>query len=105
MMKILRNILWGVVIFNAVSVIAFWLPPGRAYYMPEFLTDISMWLMAYAIFAFTLVSALSAAASLMLIVYSKIKKYRIEKNYIVLLILFLLSVPLGWFLFNAAMSV
>ena len=104
-MKILRNILWGVVIFNVISVISFWLPPGRAYYMPGFLMNISMWLFMYAIWALSIVNAMGAVATLMLIIYSKIKNYPIEKNYIILLILFLLGILFGWFLFNMAMSV
>ena len=104
-MKILRNILWGIVGFNVISVIAFWLPPGRAYYMPKFLLSISRWLTTYATFALSIISIVGAAAAFVLIKYSKIKKSSIEKNYSILLILFLLGIPFGFLVFAAAMSV
>ena len=104
-MKILRNILWGIVVFNVIAVISFWLPPGQAYYMPEFLLHISMWLLFYTIFAFSIINIVGAAVALTLIIYGKIKKYVIEKNHIVLLILFLLGIPFGFYMFAVAMSV
>lgn len=104
-MKIFRNILWGVVIFNVIAVTAFLLPPGRAYYMPEFLMHISMWLTFYTIFVLSIINFVGAVSALALIIYGKTKKYVIEKNYIVLLILFLLGIPFGFLMYAAAMSV
>ena len=104
-MKILRNILWGLVIFNVISVIVSCLPAGRVYSMPEFLMHILMWFKFYTIFALSIVNIVGAAVTLLLLIYGKIKNCAIGKNYMVLLILFLLGIPFGFLVFAAAMSV
>lgn len=104
-MKILRNILWAAVLLNLVLLIAFILPPGRVYYMPELLVVLTSVLTLCAIFGIFPISACCAAGTLFMLIYKKLKKYPIEINNIILLFIHLIGIPLGRFVFLAAMSI
>jgi len=104
-MKIFNKVLWGLAIFNIVSVILSLLPPGRAYYMPEFLAEFTMLFVVYVISGLGISGIIGTIGALGLMIYEKVNGYDIEKNQICLLVMFILTIPLGWFLFNAFMSV
>lgn len=103
-MKKIRNILWGLMGFNAISILCFMLPPGRYYYMPKFLANITIFLDAYCIFIMSFLGIIGAITTLLLII-KQIRQKKLEKNMIILFTLFVLTIPLGKFLFDAAMSV
>lgn len=103
-MKKIRNILWGLVGFNAISVLCFWLPPGRYYYMPKILADITICLSSYCTWIMPFLGIIGAIITLLLII-KQIRQKKLEKNMIILFMLFLLTIPLGKFLLDVAMSV
>lgn len=102
---ILDVISFTIIIFNVVSVFCFFLPPGRAYYMPEWLMEFTGVLTEYAYFGGM---GISGIIGIILNVVSIIYKLRTKesiKNNIVYLLLFVLTIPWAWLLFQAAMSV
>ena len=102
---ILDVISFSVVILNVVSVFCFFLPPGRAYYMPEFLVRFTMLLTAYAFWGgLAITGILGFVLNIISIFYKKEKDMSIRNN-VVYIILFILTIPLAWLLFNMAMSV
>ena len=103
--KIIRNILWGLIGFNAITVLCFILPPGRVYYMPEILAYISAYLAGYSMFGMFFSGIISAVVTTVLFVIRLKKEKIFEKNMIILFILFVLTIPLGIFLLEAGMSV
>ena len=103
--KIIRNILWGLIGFNAITVLCFILPPGRVYYMPEILAYISAYLTGYCIFGMFYSGIIGAVITAVLFAIRMKKQKIFEKNMIVLFILFVLTIPLGKLLFEIGMSV
>ena len=103
--KIIRNILWGLIGFNIVAVLGFILPPGRAYYMSESLVDISIFLMEYCMFGMFFSGIIGSIITCVLLVIKRKKQKIFEKNMIILFILFVLTIPFGKLLFEIAMSV
>ena len=103
--KILRNILWAAVLLNLILLIAFILPPGRAYYMPRLLVSLTSVLTGCAIFGIFPISVCCAAGTLFMLIYKKLKNYPIDIYNIILLFIHLISIPLGRSVFLAAMSI
>lgn len=93
-----------IITFNAISVVSFWLPPGRAYYMPELLMEISMILSAYSVFGLGISGVVGCILNLISIIYKKRKSINVTNN-IIYIILFVLTIPLAYFLYNVALSV
>lgn len=102
---VLDVISFSVAVLNAFSVFCFFLPPGLAYHMPEFLVRSTMILAAYAFRGGLAVSGiLGFVLNIISIFYKKEKDMRIWNN-VVYIIWFILTVPFARLLFDVAMSV
>ncbi len=102
---ILDVISFSVVILNVVSVFCFFLPPGRSYYMHEFLVRFTMLLTAYAFMGGLTISGILGFVLNIISIFYKKEKDMSTRNNVVYIILFILTIPLAWLLFNMAMSV
>lgn len=103
--KGLKRILWGIVIFNVISTIMFLSPWLYVYAIPKILLTICMIFVYYDTFGLALSGVVGVILTLILIMYGKSKKCEFQKQYVILLIIFLLTIPLGVLLFNIALSV
>ena len=92
-------------VLNAISMVCFWLPPGRADYMSELLVQITMLLSMYAVLGGMAISCVIGIVLNVISVLLKRKRALPFKSNILYLILFTLSLPCAWFAFQAAMSV
>ncbi|MBQ8541674.1 MAG: hypothetical protein IJ435_09415 [Clostridia bacterium] len=101
---ILDVISFVLVIFNVISVSCFLLPPGQAYYLPKVIWVVTSLLLLYTVFGLGASGIVGLILNIVSIVIKKKKQMSIKNN-IVYIVLFLLTVPLAWVLFNAAMSV
>lgn len=101
---VLDIISFCLIVFNTISFIAFLLPPGRAYYMPDLLMRASMGLTMYSFFGLGLSGIVGAVLNIISVILKRRKGNKIKGN-IIYILLFLLTVFAGWFVFNVAMSV
>ena len=87
--KIIRNILWGLIGFNIMTVLFFIIP----------------FFLYYCIFGIFYSGIIGSVITGVLLVIRRKKQKIFEKNMIILFILFVLTIPLGKLLFEIAMSV
>lgn len=104
-MKVLKRILWGVVIFNVIAIMMFLSPWLYVYNIPNILLNICMIFVYYDTFGLALSGVVGTILTLILIMNGKSKKHEFQKQYVVLLIIFSLTIPLGVLLFNIAIRV
>ncbi len=104
-MKIVKCLLWGVIIFNAIAVLPYFLPPGMANYMPPLPANLSIALLTYVVFGLSISGIVGAVVTIAAMIYRKVKKMKFQAGYVVILALYVLTIPLGRLLFDMAMSV
>ena len=102
---VLDVISFAVIVLNVVSVFCFFLHPGRAYYLPEFLVRFTMLLTTYALFGGLAISGIIGFVLNIISFFYKKEKDMSIRNNVVYIILFILTIPLACLLFNMAMSV
>lgn len=101
---LLDVISFAIVVFNVISVICFLLPPGRAYYLPTLIMEFTMLLTTYTMFGLGASGIVGVVLNIFSIIFKKKKQMRVKNN-IVYIVLFGLTIPFAWLLFNIAMSV
>ena len=95
---------FAVIILNTLSVLCFCLPAGWSNYMPFIFVPVLSFFLFYSVFCLGVSGLLGVALNTFSLIYKRKKQIAFKKN-IVYIILFALTIPLSWLLFNTAMSV